>query len=367
MTLNVGIGITVVSIYFRSEDFKEPLPSEPASSESAPTSGKPAADAQPTADASTPAGVKPGVAKSCEAAGEVSVEPVGTTESAENGDTAGIAESAKISGPAKISESSGVPEPGVTDPVGDQPDISKDAPVEAVEVSEESKPPVDASGAAKTTDPVAAFDNGTKTAGAKTNGITELPGAKAREHSGSAEPEADAANGTPATSANAVGEAKANAEADAEAKANADTEANGDTKATVDAEANAEAKVDAETDAEDDAEAKAAADAGVDREFDPRKVQFQYGNYNRYYGYRNGGGPDARLACLEPEWFKGLDVLDVGCNIGHVTLTVARDYQPRRCVGLDIDASLIKVRGRGGEGLVARSGRGESSRELVHK
>ena len=86
-----------------------------------------------------------------------------------------------------------------------------------------------------------------------------------------------------------------------------------------------------------------------DPEFDPRKAQFQYGNYNRYYGYRNGGGPDARLGCLRAEWFCGLDVLDVGCNIGHVTLTVARDHAPRRCVGLDIDSSLIKV--RSGEGV----------------
>ncbi|XP_043227980.1 mucin-19-like isoform X2 [Amphibalanus amphitrite] len=91
------------------------------------------------------------------------------------------------------------------------------------------------------------------------------------------------------------------------------------------------------------ATASADADADSDPEFDPRKAQFQYGNYNRYYGYRNGGRPDGRLACLKSEWFTGLDVLDVGCNIGHVTLTVARDYAPRRCVGLDIDSSLIKI------------------------
>ena len=55
---------------------------------------------------------------------------------------------------------------------------------------------------------------------------------------------------------------------------------------------------------------------------------------------------DSRLSWLKREWFTGRDVLDVGCNVGHVTLTVARDYQPRRCVGVDIDSSLIKVRRR---------------------
>ncbi|KAF0303829.1 7SK snRNA methylphosphate capping enzyme [Amphibalanus amphitrite] len=79
--------------------------------------------------------------------------------------------------------------------------------------------------------------------------------------------------------------------------------------------------------------------------FRPRDEAFQYGNYNRYYGYRNPepGLADSRLSWLKREWFSGLDVLDVGCNVGHVTLTVARDYQPRRCVGVDIDSSLIKA------------------------
>ena len=100
----------------------------------------------------------------------------------------------------------------------------------------------------------------------------------------------------------------------------------------------------------DTAESK-PTDPNPDQEFDPRRAQFRYGNYNRYYGYRNAGRQaDPRLACLRPEWFTGLDVLDVGCNIGHVTITAARDYRPRRCVGLDIDSSLIKVSPGGGEG-----------------
>ncbi|CAH1239654.1 MEPCE [Branchiostoma lanceolatum] len=71
---------------------------------------------------------------------------------------------------------------------------------------------------------------------------------------------------------------------------------------------------------------------------------FQYGNYNRYYGYRNPAKEeDVRLSYFRPEWFKGLDVLDIGCNAGHLTLSIARDYAPRKIVGMDIDQSLIRV------------------------
>ena len=55
---------------------------------------------------------------------------------------------------------------------------------------------------------------------------------------------------------------------------------------------------------------------------------FEYGNYNRYYGYRNvDSAEDHRLKFLNPEWFRGKDVLDIGCNVGHMTLAVARAFQ----------------------------------------
>ena len=69
--------------------------------------------------------------------------------------------------------------------------------------------------------------------------------------------------------------------------------------------------------------------------------RFQYGNYDRYYGYRNPNCEDVRLLSFRAEWFTGLDVLDIGCNAGHVTLSVARDFNPRRIVGIDIDPNLI--------------------------
>jgi len=69
--------------------------------------------------------------------------------------------------------------------------------------------------------------------------------------------------------------------------------------------------------------------------------RFQYGNYDRYYGYRNPNCEDVRLLSFRPDWFAGLDVLDIGCNAGHVTMSVAHDFNPRKIVGIDIDPKLI--------------------------
>ncbi|KAG9464027.1 hypothetical protein GDO78_020630 [Eleutherodactylus coqui] len=74
------------------------------------------------------------------------------------------------------------------------------------------------------------------------------------------------------------------------------------------------------------------------------KTRFQFGNYCRYYGYRNPShSDDQRLRALRPEWFRNKAVLDVGCNVGHMTLSVALKLEPSRIVGLDIDGSLIQA------------------------
>ena len=74
-----------------------------------------------------------------------------------------------------------------------------------------------------------------------------------------------------------------------------------------------------------------------------RKTQkFQYGNYCKYYGYRNPDCEDGRLKAMKAEWFAGKEVLDVGCNVGHVTLSIAKRWGPSRVVGLDIDGALIR-------------------------
>lgn len=72
------------------------------------------------------------------------------------------------------------------------------------------------------------------------------------------------------------------------------------------------------------------------------KRKFQYGNYNKYYGYRNPSkSEDPRVHFLRREWFEGKDVLDLGCNLGHLTLYIAKMHRPARILGLDIDGALV--------------------------
>lgn len=79
------------------------------------------------------------------------------------------------------------------------------------------------------------------------------------------------------------------------------------------------------------------------------RIMFKHGNYLQYYGYRNKGMDkftEPRLDALEykkAEFFTGKDVLDIGCNSGHVTLLIAQKYAPRKIVGCDIDDKLIKL------------------------
>lgn len=76
----------------------------------------------------------------------------------------------------------------------------------------------------------------------------------------------------------------------------------------------------------------------------PEKPKFTQGNYNRYYGYRNVGGiEDPRLPYFDLKWFKGKDVLDIGCNAGHLTLALADQFQPHKILGMDIDGKLIQA------------------------
>jgi len=71
---------------------------------------------------------------------------------------------------------------------------------------------------------------------------------------------------------------------------------------------------------------------------------FIYGNYSRYYGYRcKEKFKDNRMNYFNRDWFKDKDVLDIGCNSGQLTLLIARDYCPRKIVGIDIDQKLINI------------------------
>lgn len=72
--------------------------------------------------------------------------------------------------------------------------------------------------------------------------------------------------------------------------------------------------------------------------------KYIYGNYDRYYGYRNPNAiKDVRVEAFagQPHLFNDADVLDIGCNTGIFTIAVARDLRVRSIIGIDIDKSLI--------------------------
>ncbi|XP_055795131.1 7SK snRNA methylphosphate capping enzyme [Salvelinus fontinalis] len=81
-----------------------------------------------------------------------------------------------------------------------------------------------------------------------------------------------------------------------------------------------------------------------------KKNRFQHGNYSRYYGYHGyygyrdgqvGRFEDPRLGLLRPDWFRGKTVLDIGCSTGHLTLAIARHFNPTHILGIDVDGRLV--------------------------
>lgn len=74
-------------------------------------------------------------------------------------------------------------------------------------------------------------------------------------------------------------------------------------------------------------------------------TKYQFGNYAAQY---NGlktlfNFSDVRLTVFmrHAYLFKDKDILDIGCNVGHMTIAVARNLQPKSIVGIDIDKDLI--------------------------
>lgn len=75
------------------------------------------------------------------------------------------------------------------------------------------------------------------------------------------------------------------------------------------------------------------------------KNKFIYGNYSRYYGYRNVKDEvDPRIdAFLENKHlWEYKDVLDVGCNSGMITTELGKKTLVKHITGIDIDKTLIQ-------------------------
>lgn len=81
------------------------------------------------------------------------------------------------------------------------------------------------------------------------------------------------------------------------------------------------------------------------------KLRYHHGQYSCYYGYhgfygdgregRAGAEEDPRLRLLEADWFRDKKVLDVGCGAGHLTLAVARKFNPSHILGVELDEHLV--------------------------
>ncbi|KAJ9551127.1 hypothetical protein OSB04_015172 [Centaurea solstitialis] len=73
----------------------------------------------------------------------------------------------------------------------------------------------------------------------------------------------------------------------------------------------------------------------------PKEVAI-FGNYRNYYSYRIDQGleEDPRIKVMKKEWFEGKNCLDIGCNSGLITITIAKKFGCRKILGIDIDSVL---------------------------
>eukprot|EP01047_Picozoa_sp_COSAG01_P087832 COSAG01_NODE_20388_length_956_cov_16.933489_1_plen_261_part_01 len=90
--------------------------------------------------------------------------------------------------------------------------------------------------------------------------------------------------------------------------------------------------------------AKSASGMGASRAAKRKRKKFVFGNYDAYYNYRHKGSVpvDSRLHLLQRSWLEGRSVLDIGCNSGVLTFSLAEMFSPRSVLGIDIDGQLIR-------------------------
>lgn len=69
--------------------------------------------------------------------------------------------------------------------------------------------------------------------------------------------------------------------------------------------------------------------------------RYRYGNFNYHHKTSSPFMNDPRIDLLVEDWFRDQNVLDIGCNSGLLTLSIARTFSPHRILGIDIDEHLI--------------------------
>lgn len=79
--------------------------------------------------------------------------------------------------------------------------------------------------------------------------------------------------------------------------------------------------------------------------FKAESIKYQFGNFSaNYSGLKTLlTFSDVRLTVFlrHAYLFKDKDILDIGCSVGHMTISVARKLHPKSIEGIDIDKNLI--------------------------
>jgi SAM-dependent methyltransferase len=89
-------------------------------------------------------------------------------------------------------------------------------------------------------------------------------------------------------------------------------------------------------------EAESAAEARKIKQSNMNK-RYRYGGFNYHHKMNASFQNDPRLDLMVEDWFFEKNVLDIGCNAGQLTLSIARTFRPSRVLGIDIDPVLISA------------------------
>jgi len=94
-------------------------------------------------------------------------------------------------------------------------------------------------------------------------------------------------------------------------------------------------------------------------QFEASESKGSCGNYQGYYAYRTDDS-NARIQTFPRSLFHNKKFIDIGCNSGDLTMTIARKFQPQMILGIDIDPDLIDKAKKKLNNLILH-GRGASS------